>query len=618
MSVTIDGIKGYEYQYKVTVLIALITEANKVELYVEKEGSEDALLLIEINGFTLNIEIQVKRESNLIDITKIVQWLCHFQERKSDNNLLQKLIDNSQNIALFVTHSRCSDSTLQLKTDFLSFEKHNSISFTQGFYDDFKKALKNINFGYSELMNNREQFCKSQADSLKSKTELNKTLEQCLIFEEFTDEKVDKYITSILNSNYSIAQSRTDIVYLQLLEIVKDGRDSGKDISKKIKNYLQSVKIGTPIIDSQYKERKEENLLIEELAKNGVLFLTGISQCGKTELAKTIANYYVKKGYDYQIHDDISDLKRFLNSNISDNKVAILEDPFGHISLNANYFEILHKIKDLIGNKEKHHFVIVTSKIELLSEVFDSSIKSDYNIKGYHWQDLTIRDKEQINSFWERIATNKTLPKEIISTVSRGIKESENQNVLQIGQLIYLVNEEIDQLTKKDYNELEHIARRNSIEIANDIKTKNKLAASILAVSSICSDPIHKLDFQDLAYILSNTSDLISITNKEVFTSSFGDDKTPQFPSYSKDICLNEEVIIAISYLEERGLITVSSDSLLITHPNYYEAGRYLFFERSSLQQKPKLEQFKRSIACLNPITSLLAAKNYSFIYNNI
>lgn len=618
MSVTIDGIKGYEYQYKVTVLIALITEADKVELYVEKEGSEDALLLIEINGFTLNIEIQVKRESNLIDITKIVQWLCHFQERKSDNNLLQKLIDNSQNIALFVTHSRCSDSTLQLKTDFLSFEKHNSISFTQEFYDDFKKALKNIKFGDSELMNNREQFCKSQADSLKSKTELNKTLEQCLIFEEFTDEKVDKYITSILNSNYSIAQSRTDIVYLQLLEIVKDGRDSGKDISKKIKNYLQSVKIGTPIIDSQYKERKEESLLIEELAKNGVLFLTGISQCGKTELAKTIANYYVKKGYDYQIHDDISDLKRFLNSNISDNKVAILEDPFGHISLNANYFEILHKIKDLIGNKEKHHFVIVTSKIELLSEVFDSSIKSDYNIKGYHWQDLTIRDKEQINSFWERIATNKTLPKEIISTVSRGIKESENQNVLQIGQLIYLVNEEIDQLTKKDYNELEHIARRNSIEIANDIKTKNKLAASILAVSSICSDPIHKLDFKDLAYILSNTSDLISITNKEVFTSSFGDDKTPQFPSYSKDICLNEEVIIAISYLEERGLITVSSDSLIITHPNYYEAGRYLFFERSSLQQKPKLEQFKRSIACLNPITSLLAAKNYSFIYNKI
>ncbi|MEA5461981.1 hypothetical protein VB796_23120 [Arcicella sp. LKC2W] len=621
MSVTIDGVKGYEYQYKVTVLIALITKADNVELYVEKEGSEDALLLIETNGIKFKVEIQVKRESNLIDITKLVNWLCHFQEKKSDNNLFQKLIDNNDNnqsIALFVTHSRCSDSLLHLKTDFLSFEKHHTISFTQEFYNKFRQTLKDIKFGSSVLKNNRENFCKTQADTLKSKTELNRILEQCLILEEFTDEKVDNNITSVLNSKYSIAQSRTGDVYLQLLEIVKEGRNNGKDISKRITNHLQSVRIGTPTVDSQYKVRKEENLLIDELTKNGVLFLTGISQCGKTELAKTIASHFVKKGYDYQIHDDISDLKRFLNSNISDNKVAILEDPFGHISLNTNYSEILHKIKDLIGNKEKHHLVIVSSKIELLSEIFDSSKISDYNIKGYHWHDLTIKDKEQIDSFWKLIAIQKSLPNEIIRVVSNGILSSENQDILQIGQLMYLVNEETNQLTNREYNELEHIARRNSVEIAEDIKAKNRIAARILAVCSICSTPIHKLEFQDLAYILSDKEDLLSIRNEEGFTSSYRNDKTPQFPKYSNDVVLTEEDINAIDYLEERGLITLSSNALLITHPNYYEAGRNLFFERSSLQQKTKLEQFKRSIACLNPITSLLAAKNSSFIYNKI
>lgn len=614
MSVTIDGIKGYEYQYKVTVLIALITKAEKVKLYVEKEDCEDATLLIEANGTTFNIEIQIKRESNLIDITRLVNWLCHFEKRKSDMNLLQKLIVNNENVALFITQSRCSDATLQLKTDFISFEKHNSISFNQIFYNQFTLALKKIKLGKTVFMKDRERFCTLQADSLKSKTELNTILKQCLILEEFTEEKVDYQITSILNRNYSIAQSRTDVVYLQLLEIVRKGRDDGKDISKNIDNYLQSVKIGTPIIDPQYKTREEENQLIEELKRNGIIFLTGISLCGKTELAKTIAYHFVKNGYDYQIHDDISSLKRFLNSNISDNKIAILQDPLGHISLNANHSEILHKIKDLIGNKETHHYIIVSSRIELLSEVFNSSKIADYNIKGYHWHDLTIKNKTQISSFWELIARNKSFPKEITSVVSKGIIESDNQNILQIGQLIYLVNEEIGHLTNKDYNELEHIARKNSVEIGDDIKNKNKLAASILAISSICSDPIHKLEFQDLAYILSNTYDLLSITNKEVF----GGDETPQFPSYSKEIKINEEVINAISYLEERGLITVSSDSLIFTHPNYYEAGRYLFFEKSSLQQKTKLEQFKRSITCLNPITSLLAAKNYSFIYNKI
>jgi len=336
MSVTIEGIKGYEYQYKVTVLIALITKADKVELYVEKEGSEDALLLIEINGITFYIEIQVKRERNLINITNLVNWLCHFQERKSDNNLMQKLIDNDQRLALFVTRSRCSDSILQLKTDLLSFEKHNSISFTKQFYDEFRQVLKNVKLGDSVLMNNREQFCKSQADTFKSKTELNKILEQCLIFEEFSDEKVDNSIKTILNANYLIAQSKTDFAYLQLLEIVKSGRDNGEDISYKIKSYLQSIKIGTPIIDNQYKTRTEEGYLTQELIKSGVLLLTGISQCGKTEIAKKIASYFVTKGFDYQIHDDISDLKRFFNANISDNKIAILEDPFGHISKKDN------------------------------------------------------------------------------------------------------------------------------------------------------------------------------------------------------------------------------------------------------------------------------------------
>ena len=88
MSVAIDGIKGYEYQYKVTVLIALTYSTEKIQLFIEREGSEDALMLIERNGVKQTIEIQVKRENNLIDIPKLINWLCHFQERKSNNNLL--------------------------------------------------------------------------------------------------------------------------------------------------------------------------------------------------------------------------------------------------------------------------------------------------------------------------------------------------------------------------------------------------------------------------------------------------------------------------------------------------------------------------------------------------
>ena len=33
--------------------------------------------------------------------------------------------------------------------------------------------------------------------------------------------------------------------------------------------------------------------------------MTGISQCGKTELGKTISYHFVLKGFDYQIYNEI-------------------------------------------------------------------------------------------------------------------------------------------------------------------------------------------------------------------------------------------------------------------------------------------------------------------------
>ena len=64
MSVTTEGIKGYEYQYKVTVLIALKTKAEKIKLYVEKKDGEDFFLEIESESSKLNIGFKVSKVLN--------------------------------------------------------------------------------------------------------------------------------------------------------------------------------------------------------------------------------------------------------------------------------------------------------------------------------------------------------------------------------------------------------------------------------------------------------------------------------------------------------------------------------------------------------------------------
>lgn len=327
----------------------------------------------------------------------------------------------------------------------------------------------------------RESFCKQQSDIFKVKSELTSTLKNCQIIEEFTDEKVDNHIISILNNEYNIAQSRVSIVYLELIEIVKYGRNTGSDIFSNIMECIKSNKIGKPIIDSQYKTRREESDLIKRIKDKGILLLTGTSQCGKTELAKTISKHFVSLGYDYQIHDNISELKRFLNSNTSDNKIAILKDPFGHITLKENHLDILRSLKELLSNKEKHHYLIVSCRLDLICDQFDTKNIVDCKIKNNDWFDLTIKNKEIVNSFWKLISEEQSIPKEIVNIVSNGILETEEDSLLQIGQLNYLANEEVVGLMNKKFSDLEHIARRDSKEIAKKLKKTNKLSADILS-----------------------------------------------------------------------------------------------------------------------------------------
>jgi hypothetical protein len=285
MNVSKVGVKGYEYQYKVTVLIGLMPNIDKAELFVEVEGREDALLKIKQNNIDKAIEIQVKRENNNLNISKLVDWLCHFQEKKSDNNLLHRINQDKNSIALFVTHSRCSDDTVILKTDIQSIQKHKNINISKKWNDEFISILKKKSFGATPLKSQRKPFCETQSTTL---VDLSSILKQVLIWEEFSDDKIDTEITRVLNANYQIAQSNTENVYLKLLEVVKKGRDTGSNILPNILRVVQENKIGRPQIEKNYKQRSEEEELINYLNNNNVLLLTGISQCGKSEIAKKI------------------------------------------------------------------------------------------------------------------------------------------------------------------------------------------------------------------------------------------------------------------------------------------------------------------------------------------
>lgn len=295
MSVQLFGIKGYEYQYKVTVLKALLLRDSNIEMHVENGGTEDAVVNIKNDdGTQQRIEIQVKRESGLLELPKLIEWLCHFEAHKDDDNFLRKLIDDENVKALFVTHSRCSDSISFLKKDYNQINETAQFSISQEFADFFLDELNKIRIGKTLLKRRREAFCRTQALQLDCQ-KINDLLKRCIIVEELTDEKVDNAILQILNNNCQIAQSKAEEVYLKLLQIVTMGRDEGFDISERINKTLELNKIGSPNVDQSYQTRPEEDELISKLKEDSFLLLTGRSQCGKTQLSKNIRELCIER-----------------------------------------------------------------------------------------------------------------------------------------------------------------------------------------------------------------------------------------------------------------------------------------------------------------------------------
>lgn len=147
MSVEISGPKGYDYQYLITLLIALeYIDKEDIEVYVEKENEEDSQVTFTEEGRTYTIDIQVKRRSDEVGVINFADWICHFQSNDSDLNLLKKVERDKNRFVLILSNSRCSDD-VSLFID----EKLIHCELNKGISNDLLSRIKTAMYScYSE------------------------------------------------------------------------------------------------------------------------------------------------------------------------------------------------------------------------------------------------------------------------------------------------------------------------------------------------------------------------------------------------------------------------------------------------------------------------------------
>ncbi|HEV7329982.1 MAG TPA: hypothetical protein VGN63_02985 [Flavisolibacter sp.] len=618
MNITSSGVKGYEYQYKVTVFIVLsIGLSNISSVLIEAKGHEDTFLKITEDLQDIDIEVQVKSEVSGLDIPKLADWLTHFEEGSSDKNLLLR-IQNGKGRVVFVTKSRCNDDTVKLKKKLGDITQHSNVAINKSWNNAFVKAVSEYTDSTKGLLSSRQLFCQTQSKAFEDKNHTSEILGRILIWEEVSDEELDRNIRLLLNEKYKIPQSLTASLVPDLIQAVTDGRDKGCNIASAFDRIIHRKQIGAPKVEAKYEVRPEHEKLYLELESKGLLLLTGISLCGKTELAKQLALSFFRKGYHYFITSEIQALSQFLSQNPSEDKIAILDDPWGHIDVTSESLSDLKRVEKLLADLPSNHKLIVTSRREILQAIY-SSQKVRNKIAGNPWNDLTVADSKFLSNYWDKLCVQKKLPHTVRDSIHELLTNTSEGEKLQIGQLQYLAGNDFAELVGKSQSELEHIARMNAIEVGMNIKAKHPKAAELIAILALIATTNAGIDKTHLAYILSEEEKLYTLIEKRFWVSGRGlDEEEENYPIYKQQYVLSEEVKNSIEYLERRLLISETENCIYFTHPNYYEAGRSLFFDVSKSGQRRFLSRLERALFCIEPKAALNASSQFKFLNNGI
>ena len=440
MSVEIVGAQGFDYQYTVTLYMILKNlQMEHFKVRVENESFEDAKLSYQLEDKTYHIELQVKKKASEITYDEFATWLAHFQKNKSDCFILDRIQQSDTNYLVFVTNNRCTDNV----SKFVGKEgeiKENKICFSAEMLKDLKlRMLKGID-NKNELGRKRKEHIEQYFNQKKS--ELNKVFGRVCVVER--KDQIEREICSILKEQYQIPEMICRDVMNQMLDVVRQGRDSGEDIVALIREIVKNKRFSRVLPeDKSFYKRDSIDILKSELLQKNLLLLTGVPFSGKTYIAKTIAQEFQDNGYYVKLTDSIIEDQEayyFLMSPENDSRLLLIEDPFGHIGKSENSIQILDKIVCLIRDRLSiNRKVIITSRLDVLLDVFKKKQIEDCKIQGNGWINTSITSTEEAEKIWLRFYGESDESVQVFERLNIFFEHHDETVFLEIGEMRHLL-----------------------------------------------------------------------------------------------------------------------------------------------------------------------------------
>ncbi|MGJ8760760.1 MAG: hypothetical protein ACSHXA_09455 [Polaribacter sp.] len=394
-------------------------------------------------------------------------------------------------------------------------------------------------------------------------------------------------------------------------DIIANFIDASKQYYSKIDSLDGPYK---PKISNSYIKREFENDFLATLKEKKCLLLTGISFCGKSEMAKNLALNFFDDGYLYKRVLTTRDAASFLES-IGTNRICFLEDPFGHKIEDKNSNE-LKRLQDLLNNIPENQLLVVTSRKEIVLSIFSESGLSKCNIENHEWFDITSTDSSFLRNIWSKISQQNNLKQENTKEVNELLLTNK---LLQPGQLTYLAK--LPELKTKAYSKdkLFELAQINAREIRESILSIDNYTWKVFLIMGLSCDTINGCSYKDLEYIFDSNIKTLSLEpEREKYESFFGkDEKDFIFPQYINNENRIDAFENGIDSLEMRGYIVYDNNKYVFAHPQYREISKGFMLGLSIIKQRQILPFICNVISCLNSEISFNISNNIGFIVEN-
>jgi hypothetical protein len=616
MSIVELAPKGWEFQYAATAMIGL-TYSNDDDafLIVEPKEREDAELILETKNGKRIIEIQVKSSQSDLDSSELASFLAHFPDGQATDNLLARLLQDKNRLVLFIVGARCGDSTrgfltrvgeVELKAKSMVSRTHLEDLFTK-----FGKAHHSKNA--SNLESDRDSFCQKLAtDLLADQTLAKDVARRILIWEQLEKVALEKKIEDVLWRDHLVPKTQTSNARLASIEAVRLVRAQNSDLIPELKKVLAEF-AGMSLAPERYLQRGCEREFLEELKNKRVLLLAGQSKCGKTQTARFLAQECRKIGISYDIGSVVPEAIRYLNFVGHDDRLFLLDDPFGHLILNATAAEDLSRLRNLLADLPPHRFLIVTSRSDIVS-----AADAQTAFPGFAWHDLTVKDSKFLINFWTSKCIGKGLSASAFETVLQNLSSMNQNDLLQPGQLRHLAFT-VEPVAESDFSALCSLARCNSIDLANNFLSRGAAIQQLHAALALGATVIHALPIQSLKYMLSADGSRPGIHLKDPLEfMRLGDEgPLPPFPDEPKVAEISVVHRDELSLLERRGFIRFSRNEITFAHPDYFEASTSVLLRFPPIHFEELLEITIRAVTGLFPPVAKNALRQLLRMYDS-